>query len=453
MLLFVIATWLIVSIMLANFGSLQKNYRLDPWLSGTEITSSKKAKAISSLPSSYDNGTSNNKYITIVLFSDALNPALRPRRISAIAETWGPQANAIYAVPHDYVSEDYTIKFATYNNNNTKIYPPHIVNPSPGGTLQTIYAAAVDDEKGLAMKLRPKLLVLPPDMDVSGGNQAGLMTYVFSALQNLDDTFDFLLIANDHTFVLTDNLCQFLNDRDPSVGFHAGHALAGGPGKYPFNSIGMGYVLSRRSVMDMISATVTTTRTTSPTTGGKNEPLCSKKSGYRHFVTECLFDHFQTPLADTRDSLGRHRFHGYGVVRTMEGKQDEWYANFHQDPNNILHFRGDGAINNHDYSVVKTGRDCCSPNTCTFHYVQDAEARALFRVRETLQKNPSMSDMQLRNLMMELWPTNRQELGGYASPLPPNNAQTEQKWADLLHVTRHISTSSSLSGKVSSQCQ
>ena len=54
-------------------------------------------------------GIPNPRFVTVLLFSDALNPLERPLRLRAIAETWGPSANAIFVVPHNHNASELAI--------------------------------------------------------------------------------------------------------------------------------------------------------------------------------------------------------------------------------------------------------------------------------------------------------------------------------------------------------
>ena len=58
---------------------------------------------------------------------------------------------------------------------------------------------------------------------------------------------DFAFFVNDHTFVIPDNLCKFLNNRDSNLDLYAGHALKGKK-ETVFNSGAAGYVLSRSTI-------------------------------------------------------------------------------------------------------------------------------------------------------------------------------------------------------------
>lgn len=151
----------------------------------------------------------------IYLYDSVVNPQARPFRLSNIAKTWGPTSRAVYVVHSvDEFSEGANNLLSTTSKNN-----PY-----------------------------PQLLKVPDNINVEMGVER--LDMVIRTVHK-DVNPDFAFFVNDHTFVIPDNLCKFLNDRDSAVDLYAGHALKGKQ-ETIFNSGAAGYVLSR-STMEKLS--------------------------------------------------------------------------------------------------------------------------------------------------------------------------------------------------------
>lgn len=132
-------------------------------------------------------------------------------RLASIAKTWGPPSRSIYVV--------------------------HSVNEFPEASNNLISSASENN-------LYPQLLLVPDNISVEMGVQR-LDHVIRSVHKNTNP--DFAFFVNDHTFVIPDNLCKFLKDKDSSTDLYAGHALKGKQ-ESVFNSGAAGYVLSRSTI-------------------------------------------------------------------------------------------------------------------------------------------------------------------------------------------------------------
>lgn len=94
----------------------------------------------------------------------------------------------------------------------------------------------------------PQVLLIPEQISVEMGVER--LDHVIRTVHK-EINPDFAFFVNDHTFVIPDNLCKFLKDRDSNVALYAGHALKGKK-ETVFNSGAAGYVLSR-STMEKLS--------------------------------------------------------------------------------------------------------------------------------------------------------------------------------------------------------
>ena len=130
--------------------------------------------------------SANPRYVTVLLPS-VVNPKGRSRRLDSISRTWGPFAHAIY-VTHPGTDSDYTLQ-NTDSNSFPKLMPiePHIAT----------------EEDGVAR-----------------------LKYVISQVYQQYNP-DFVFFANDHTFIIPQHLCSFLESHkfDPEEHLYAGHAL------------------------------------------------------------------------------------------------------------------------------------------------------------------------------------------------------------------------------------
>jgi hypothetical protein len=70
--------------------------------------------------------------------------------------------------------------------------------------------------------------------------------------------------------------------------------------------------------------------------------------------------------------------------------------------------------------------------------VEWRENLALTKIRENLLKDPDMTDAQLQELILQEWPKEWKELGGY-SRLLPDSQKEQESWNSILKVMRKIS--------------
>ena len=167
--------------------------------------------------------------------------------------------------------------------------------------------------------------------------------------QHYLDQFDYFILGGEDLLVIPDNLRAYLKslNKSPEDDLFAGRRFKGyGPNNY-FNSGGAGYVLSKGTLRKYYET-------------GYDHKECSP---HRHtamedvMIAECLRKVFNIGLVDTRDELGRERFHpfapGLHLVweHPKEGKQD-WYEDYNKEWG------------------LKTGVDCCAPDSVSFHYIK-----------------------------------------------------------------------------------
>ena len=370
------------------------------------------------------------RYVTVVLPS-VVAPKKRKRRLDAIADTWGPLANAIYVV-HD-LSVEYPAGVHQVYGYSTSTTTDGSTSHGSATFTQPQHPA---DPYGY-----PQVLLVPPNITFDDGLPR--LEYVMRFIQKHIDP-DFAFFVNDHTYVIPEHACRYLRDLDPAAPLYAGHALSNH--KEAFNSGAAGYFLSRQSLTGLVHSW-----------NDKAEYCVADQAnnwlqGNPGLVTaRCLHHHLNTPALDTRDdhhhhhhhsqqstkntnnnnNKRAHRFHAFPIVRMVQGKVDEWYVNKHGN------LKGIGAFDD-SYAELPAGPDCCSKETISFHYVEAKENLALFTVRQELLREPTMTDEQLKSLVLKEWPSEWDDIGGYSRGLP-HESDTDN-WAALLTTLRKISS-------------
>uniref|UniRef100_A0A7S4J8K6 Uncharacterized protein n=1 Tax=Odontella aurita TaxID=265563 RepID=A0A7S4J8K6_9STRA len=338
------------------------------------------------------NAKAGPSFVTVVLPS-VVNPAGRSKRLDAIASTWGPAARALYVV-HD------TMDYLNGANN--------LVGFSADGSHY------------------PQLLVLPESIKEESG-----VLRLQHTVRTIHDAInpDFAFFVNDHTFVMPEHLCLFLSGRDPTRELYAGHAMKNEKEGYAFNSGAAGYVLSKRTMGDLVKK------------WDEKDPKCLAEHAAKWLqsnpglvTAKCLRESMHVNAVDTRDEGGRHRFHAFGLVRTAMGSVDEWYLKKHKGLDVIF-----GPDRHHHQHMPLKGVDCCSVDTVSFHYVEHAETKVFHAVRKKLKENQEMTDDELKSLMISTWPIGR-DTGAYAHDLP--DASMTEEWNTIIGIFRRISGSS-----------
>ena len=236
---------------------------------------------------------------------------------------------------------------------------------------------------------------------------------------------DFAFFVNDHTFVLPNHLCQFLREHDSSKDIYAGHALKG-KGESAFNSGAAGYVLSRSTMEKLIKE------------WDDPKSKCSAANASKWLqgnpgilTAQCFGEVLNIPVVDTRDKRDlSHKFHAYGIVRTVTGKVDEWYLNKHETLDDIF------GVDTKYHHRPQQGAKCCSISTISFHYVEAGESLAFWEVMQKIRRSPLMSDGEIKELMNKVWPRDKEGLGGYSHGLPGPHLAV---WDDIIQVIRKIS--------------
>jgi glycoprotein-N-acetylgalactosamine 3-beta-galactosyltransferase len=170
--------------------------------------------------------------------------------------------------------------------------------------------------------------------------------------------FDYFILGGEDLFVITGNLRRYLKSLSvsPDDDLFAGRRFKGRGNDNYFNSGGAGYVLSRGTLRKFYDT-------------GWDNPACHAREHTPMedvMMADCLRKAFNIGLTDTRDSLGRERFHPFApgthlTWRSPLHGETDWYADYNEEWG------------------VKLGPLCCAPDSVSFHYIKKpAMVRHLF---------------------------------------------------------------------------
>lgn len=326
------------------------------------------------------------RFITVVIPSVVDHPT-RHRRVLAIADTWARSARALIVV-----------------HNLTEEYPTALP--------ETIWN---QEQEPADKHIFPQVLHLPRNITMNDNDGFLRLVHVIRHVYHQQNA-DFIFLVNDHSYVIPEHLCHYLAPYNPNSDLFAGHAM-----KNPsvvFNSGAAGYLLSRKTMKRLLHVW----------DEGKEEGPCQADQDYLRsnpdlVVSECLQNILHVPALDTRGEGIFHRFHTYGLVKTVLGKVDDWFVKVHDRFQNVSGF-------DESYRTLLTGSDCCASDSISFHYVEYGETRALFEIRQQLVRNPEMADGDLNELLEQQWP--RHDLGAYSMSLPTQDGHMMEQFKAVL---------------------
>lgn len=329
-----------------------------------------------------------------------VNPKGRKRRLQAILETWGPDARAIFV-----------------SHNQTHEFP------------QGVHLTLSDNKTPRDPYSYPQTLVVPEHI-----NEAAGVPRLYHTIQTIFEKVnpDFTFFVNDHTFVIPEHLCTFLEGQDPAQDMYAGHALRNQ--KDVFNSGASGYVLSRETMKKLINTwehhrIQKENNLDYDDSCWVGSDASAWLQGNPGLVTVKCLQSLGIRAIDTRAAKKYHRFHAFSLTRTVSGKVDQWYNNKHMEMDTHDGF-------DESYNTLLPGEDCCAEDSVSFHYVEAAECQALYAARQALMDFPEMPDAELEAILIQTWPRGK-EVGFYSAPLPaPDDSEN---WNPLVKTIRKIS--------------
>lgn len=166
----------------------------------------------------------------------------------------------------------------------------------------------------------PQLMLLPDEIGFDDGVPR-LIHVIRMVYEKINP--DFAFFVNDHTFVIPEHLCKYLEHKNPTDYMYHGHALKNDG--IVFNSGAAGYVLSRETMKKMVHL------------WDADDPLCTGSSASKWLqgnpallTTECMKEKLGVVPVDTRHRQKWHRFHAFPLTRMVSGDVDQWYKNKHE---------------------------------------------------------------------------------------------------------------------------
>ena len=126
------------------------------------------------------------------------------------------------------------------------------------------------------------------------------------------DDYDWFMKADDDTNVIVENLRYMLSTHSPTGPVFFGHHFKVKV-KQGYFSGGAGYVLSREALTRF---------------GKRSEDLCAKDEGAEDAAIGSCMEKLQVKTGDSRDALGRTRFHCLNIGYHLNGSYPDWYLQY-----------------------------------------------------------------------------------------------------------------------------
>ncbi|ELU08513.1 hypothetical protein CAPTEDRAFT_95277 [Capitella teleta] len=184
-------------------------------------------------------------------------------------------------------------------------------------------------------KLNTTLPTIKLDIDHGRSHLTAKTMTAFDYLykNHLDDA-DWFLKADDDTYVILENLRYMLSSYDPNDLVYFGHHFKTNM-KQGYASGGGGYVISQKALKKF---------------GNRSKGLCRDDEGAEDVEFGLCMEKLHVRVGDSRDSLGRSRFHCFTPSTFINGGYPDWYLDY-------------------DKYGAKKGLDILSDYAISFHYV------------------------------------------------------------------------------------
>nr|CDS29441.1 glycoprotein N acetylgalactosamine [Hymenolepis microstoma] len=160
------------------------------------------------------------------------------------------------------------------------------------------------------------------------------------AKKNLINEYDFFMKADDDSYVIVENLRFILSKMDPNKPFIMGRRFKKFV-KQGYLSGGAGYVVSR-AALKLIAEGME-----------KEASSCRKRGGAEDVNLGACAEEVGVKMVDSLDEHGEEAFHPFNPSYMLDKKameHTEW-----------VHF--------YNYYPIRTGLDCCSDHSVSFHYI------------------------------------------------------------------------------------
>ena len=336
--------------------------------------------------------------VTILIWPTSVSPQRHAERLQAISETWASSATTAcggelrFRFARGGDAEGLSVAAAGFGS------VEELVGARAGSPRTVIEQADRKPGAELAQAMRDALAEDRPDWLVSA------------------DSISFLVPGNLLRLLRRAGAAAVAGGTPPPIEV-LGNELCAGESRCGerFVSGGAGYAMHASTVRALLAA------------DRASDPNClsSAKGAVDIRLARCLATHLNGTVGGKRSRAahdGCDLFHAYGVVKTARGSGvDDWYLQYKR-----LAGLG-GAV------------DTCSlsPESVSLHYVEAAEARALWHDLETANagdaERASLQELAARR---GRWPSTHNAAGGYSALLPDagtdNNKEVEEELRGLL---------------------
>ncbi|XP_050544355.1 glycoprotein-N-acetylgalactosamine 3-beta-galactosyltransferase 1-like isoform X2 [Daktulosphaira vitifoliae] len=211
-------------------------------------------------------------------------------------------------------------------NPNTHMKKARHVKATWGKRCNTLLFMSTAEEKSLPTVVLP----VKEGRNHLWGKTKEAFKYIYKNYKN----YDYVLKADDDTYVIVENLRYMLSSYDPNSAIYLGCRFKPFV-KQGYMSGGAGYLLSKESVRRFVEEAIPNKQCRQDTGGAEDVEIVGVKAG------------------DTRDALGRGRFFPFIPEHHLipgHTTPDFWYWQY-------LYYPG------------VEGMDCCSDTAISFHYV------------------------------------------------------------------------------------
>ena len=130
--------------------------------------------------------------------------------------------------------------------------------------------------------------------------------------QHYVDEYDWFMKADDDTYVIVENMRYMLSPWDPNLPYYFGHHFTPLV-KQGYMSGGGGYVISRQTLRLL---------------GTRSPDLCAKDNGSEDVEFGRCMEKLKILPGDSRDALGRSRFHCFNPAHHLHGGYPKWYYSY-----------------------------------------------------------------------------------------------------------------------------
>ena len=188
------------------------------------------------------------------------------------------------------------------------------------------------------LKFLNKINILNLPINESYDKMAEKILLTLKLMYELNDNrtrFNWYLIADDDTFIYIDNLYKFIKSTDSKLaytyGYNFKHVVPTG-----YHSGGGGVLMPTESLKRLYESIITN--------------KCPFKNGYSDVALGQCSNISNVKLGNSTDSLERERFHPLGMHSHYYANYPDWMYLYAQNK-------------------LKSGIDCCSLESISFHYV------------------------------------------------------------------------------------